>query len=198
MFNRAAVDEHRSATWLLPAVWFRARPGLVALFSAVEALALGIVQQRLAAITGLVLAAAVAALGLALSSPWWSGRVPWLELWPCTGLGPGLKPIAAAAAAAGCALEGLPNSKSCLPRCDEDWFRLLGRHATEVDIEESLGALVVISVILVVLWLILGSRGNMGLSAGAAQAKLLGECDFALNLCPHVGIAGDFPEVGHQ
>ena len=40
----------------------------------VEALAFGIVQQRLVAIAGLVLAAAVAALGLALSSTWWSGR----------------------------------------------------------------------------------------------------------------------------
>ena len=75
VLDRAAVDEHCSAALrLLPAVWIGARPGLVALFSAVEALALGIIQQRLVAVSGGVLAATVAALGLALSSAWWSGR----------------------------------------------------------------------------------------------------------------------------
>ena len=75
MLVRSAIDEHcPAALWLLAAVRLGACFGLVALFPAIEALALGIFQQGLLAVSCAVLTAAVAALGLALSSARWSGR----------------------------------------------------------------------------------------------------------------------------
>ena len=145
MLTRGTPYKHGLAALLLLApIRKLASLGLMAFLATVKALALGIIQQGIGAITRGVLSTAIATLGLALASARWR-RHSWLEL----GLGPRLKPVAAAA---GCALERLPNPQSCLLRCEQNRLGLFRRHAAEVDLEDAFRALVIIAVLLLVFW----------------------------------------------
>ena len=108
MLTRSTPHKHGLAALLLHApVDVLASLGLMAFLTTVKALTLGLVQQGIGGVTRGVLSTAIAALGFTLASARWRGH-SWWEL----GLGPRLKPVAAAAA--GCALERLPKP-SILP-----------------------------------------------------------------------------------